>query len=147
MHRCFALALVLCFMAAACGSGAAAPTEEHTGPATVEEVAGQEGIHRITLTPEAATRLGIEVAQVTAGPSGRTRVPYSALIYDADGAAWTYLVDGGPNVFIRHAVTVDEIVADPGGDYVLLTAGPASGTSVASVGVAELFGTEFEVGH
>jgi hypothetical protein len=147
MHRRFALALVLSLMAAACGSPPVTPPEEHDRPATVEEVAGQEGIHRITLTPEAATRLGIEVAEVIRGAGGRTRVPYSALIYDADGAAWTYVVDGGPNVFIRHPVTVQEIVADPGGDYVLLTAGPASGASVASVGVAELFGTEFEVGH
>jgi hypothetical protein len=42
---------------------------------------------------------------------------------------------------------VDEIVADTAGDYAVLTEGPAEGETVVSVGVAELFGAEFEVGH
>jgi hypothetical protein len=33
------------------------------------------------------------------------------------------------------------------GDTVVLNDGPAPGTVVASVGVAELYGTEFAVGH
>ena len=35
----------------------------------------------------------------------------------------------------------------PNGDYAVLSDGPAAGTPVVSVGVAELFGAEFDVGH
>jgi hypothetical protein len=138
----------LVLLVASCGSPPAAAVDEGGDePAMVELVAGQEDIHRITLTPEAAARLGIETAEVTGGSGGQGRVPYSAVIYDAAGAAWVYVVDGSPNTFVRQAVTIDEIVADPAGDYAVLTSGPAGGASVVSVGVAELFGTEFEVGH
>lgn len=148
MDRRFALCLVVGALVAACGSVPVTPVDgPDVGPATVEVVAGQDGIHRITLTPEAATRLGIEVADVTDGGSGRTRVPYSSLIYDAEGGTWAYVVDGAEHVFVRHAVSVHEIVADPDGDYALLSEGPAVGAAVASVGAAELFGTEFDVGH
>jgi hypothetical protein len=79
-------------------------------------------------------------------PRGRTRVPYSAVIYDAEGGAWAYVADGELS-YVRHALTVDEIVADTAGDYAVLAEGPAEGETVVSVGVAELFGAEFEVGH
>jgi hypothetical protein len=144
------LLAVLVFLVAACGSPPAAAVDDGGDePALVELVAGQEDLHRITLTPEAVARLGVETAEVAGavGGGGQSRVPYSAVIYDAAGAAWVYVVDGSPNSFVRHAVTIDEIVADPAGDYAALTSGPAGGTSVVSVGVAELFGTEFEVGH
>ena len=40
-----------------------------------------------------------------------------------------------------------DIVVHPAGDYAVLTDGPDPGSLVVSVGVAELFGAEFEVGH
>jgi hypothetical protein len=133
----------------ACGSTTPDEAVEGADPAIVEEIAGVENLHRITLTEQAATRLGIETAEVIAAPgaAGRTRIPYSSIIYDADGAAWAYEVDGAPLAFVRRAITVDDIVADADGDYAVLTAGPTLGSSVVSVGVAELFGAEFEVGH
>lgn len=133
---------------AGCGSGAAAPTPKPEPPAVVEAIEGGK-LHRITLTPRAAERLGIETAQVVgaAGSTGGTRVPYSAIIYAADGAAWTYVEDGGPNVYVRHAVAVEKVVSDAGGDYAVIRDGPAVGRTVVSVGVAELYGTEFDVGH
>ena len=133
---------------AGCGQPAA-NTAEKEDPATVTEVEGQEQLHRITLTERAARRLGIETAEVDGAPGStfRTRVPYSAIIYDAQGEAWMYVVDGAPLVFIREPVTIVEIVSDAAGDYAVLSRGPAAGTSIVSVGVAELFGTEFEVGH
>jgi hypothetical protein len=42
---------------------------------------------------------------------------------------------------------VDDVIVDPAGDYAILTEGPEPGTSVVTVGVAELFGAEFSVGH
>jgi hypothetical protein len=129
-----------------CGSPAADPADEEEKPALVEEVEGAENLHRITLTARAAERLGIETTEVAA-VSGRTQVPYSSILYDATGDAWAYVVDGAPLVFVRQAITVDDIVADSRGDYAILGTGPQPGSLVVSVGVAELFGAEFEVGH
>jgi hypothetical protein len=44
---------------------------------------------------------------------------------------------------VREQIDVDYI--QEGLAY--LSRGPAPGTSIATVGVAELYGTEFEVGH
>jgi hypothetical protein len=57
------------------------------------------------------------------------------------------VVDGTPLVFVRQAVTIGDVVVDAAGDYAVLTDGPEPGTSVVAVGVAELFGAEFSVGH
>ena len=46
-------------------------------------------------------------------------------------------------VFVRQAIDVDFIE----GDRVVLRDGPPVGTSVATLGVAELYGTEYELGH
>ena len=139
-------ALVLVPALLGCG-GAAAPPTEHEEPAHVEAIAGDETRHRITLTERAAERLGIEIAETTVAPGiGSVSVPYSAVIYDAEGTAWTY-VSEGPLVFVREAVIVDDVVPNDTGGMAVLSQGPAAGTAVVSVGVAELFGAEFEVGH
>ena len=49
----------------------------------------------ITITEDAEDRLGIETTPVVAGPakSGRPAtlvIPYAAVVYDADGEAWTF---------------------------------------------------------
>jgi hypothetical protein len=130
-----------------CG-GPTTPPAEHEEPAHVEAIAGDETRHRITLTERAAERLGIEVAQAAAAPGsgGSIWVPYSAVIYDAQGSAWAYVAEG-PLVFVREAVTVTDVTPNDAGGLAVLSQGPAPGTSVVTVGVAELFGTEFEVGH
>ena len=140
-----ALALVPALIG--CG-GSTTPPAEHEEPAHVEAIAGDETRHRITLTERAAERLGIAVAQATAatGRAGSIWVPYSAIIYDAQGSAWAYVAEG-PLVFVREPVTVSGVTPNEAGGLAVLSEGPAPGTSVVSVGVAELFGTEFEVGH
>jgi hypothetical protein len=123
------------------GSDAAAPAdEEHAGPAQVVHVEGSNLPH-IRLTPAAAARIDLQTATVRR--SGRfLEMPWSSLIYDADGNGWVYRsVDR--LAFQRHAVTVVRI----DGDRVIVSRGPRAGTRVASVGVPELYGTEFEVGH
>jgi hypothetical protein len=133
---------------AAAGSGA-------VEPATVEPVDGSQ-VHRITLTELAAKRLGIKTAQVQEGfassgrrlatgraaPAYHTSIPYSAVIYDATGQAWTY-TSPKPLVFVRARIVVDRTV----GNVALLEAGPAPGTTVVTVGAPELWGTEYEVGE
>lgn len=109
-------------------------------PATVEPTS-ESGIRRITLSELAAKRLGIQVAPVTAA-EGRLQAPYSALLYDTTGAEWVYVNPEG-KVYRRAAVKVDHI----DGDKMYLLKGPDAGTRVVTVGAAELYGAEFEVGH
>lgn len=114
-------------------------------PATVEQVEGSEDVSRLTLTPKAVERLGIQTAPVreeTVAGKRRKVVPYGAVLYLADGKTSVY-VTSAANVYVREPITVDHIE----GDRAILSAGPAAGTMVVSVGPAELYGTETGVGH
>lgn len=71
----------------------------------------------------------------------RLVVPVGALLYDVHGEAWIY-VSPEPLHFLRYAVQVDYIQHD----MVVLLEGPPAGTEVATVGVAELYGTDTGVG-
>jgi hypothetical protein len=143
---------------------------QHVSPAKVEKIEGSD-LSRITLTAKAAERIGIETGSVgtlgsaagtvvTQGDpagdpgaaasttrlaraaSGSLVVPYAAVIYDAHGHTWVY-TSPAPLVFVRHRVEIDHIE----GDRAVLRSGPPVGTTVVTVGAAELLGTEFEVGH
>ncbi|MGH8885216.1 MAG: hypothetical protein ACRDYX_08605 [Egibacteraceae bacterium] len=112
--------------------------------ATVEAVEGTS-LHRVILTAKAAERLDIQTVPVRDAEIGGTQrkvIPYAAVIYRADGSTWTY-TSPEPLVFVRRPVMIDRIE----GDVAVLWDGPPSGTAVVTVGAAELFGTEFEVGH
>jgi hypothetical protein len=109
-------------------------------PASVEESA-DGGPARLTLTDEAATRTGIETVAVQAAGQQLT-IPYSAILYDADGKTWTY-TNPEPLVFVRAPITVEQIQ----GDTATLSSGPPAGTLVVTVGAEELLGTEVGVGH
>jgi hypothetical protein len=114
-------------------------------PAKVEHVEGSEEVSRLTLTPKAVERLGIQttpLAEATVAGKKRKVVPYGAVLYDADGKTSVY-VSSAPNTYVREPVTVDYIE----GDRAVLTSGPAAGTAVVTVGAAELYGTETGVGH
>ena len=114
-------------------------------PATVEQIEGSEDVSRLTLTPKAVERLGIQTTPLREDKvAGKQRkvVPYGAVLYDADGKTSVY-VTAAPNVYVREPITVELIE----GDRAILSAGPAVGTVVVSVGAAELYGTETGVGH
>jgi hypothetical protein len=72
----------------------------------------------------------------------RKVVPYSAVIYGAHGETWVY-ASPEPLTYVRHPVSIDYV----DDDLAVLSEGPPAGTDVVTVGVAELFGAEFEVGH
>ena len=127
---------------AGCNSPAAAK-ETKVQPAVVEKIEGTE-LNRLTLTEKAAQRLGIQtdlVREELVDGAQRLIVPYSAIIYDLEGGTWAY-VSADPLTFSRQQITVDHIE----GDRAVLTAGPAAGTSVVSVGVAELYGADTGIG-
>jgi hypothetical protein len=118
--------------------------ESESEPAHVEPIEGSE-LSRVTLSEKAAQRLNIQTAQIRdeqVGETTRQVIPYSALIYDPSGATWAY-TNPEPLVYVRESITVDTIQ----GDLVVLSAGPPSGTTVVTVGAAELYGTEYGVGH
>jgi hypothetical protein len=128
----------------ACTQTAAEGTSSEE-PATVEQVEGSEDVSRLTLTPKAVERLGIQTTPLreeTVAGKQRKVVPYGAVLYDADGKTSVY-VSTAPNVYVREPITVDLIE----GDRAILSAGPPAGTAIVSVGAAELHGTETGVGH
>jgi hypothetical protein len=140
------------FMTASRRSSVAPVSPAAGRPVMVEPVDGT-GLRRVTLSAPAAERLGIETAVVggagadgdarpaaTGRRGGRTVVPYSAMLYDARGDTWVY-VSPGSLVFVRQRVTVDHIE----GDRAILTAGPPPGTTIVTVGGAELLAAE--LGH
>jgi hypothetical protein len=133
-----ALVAFSALMLSACGQVANEQTE--SGPALVEEIDGSS-LKRVTLTDEAAERIGIETATVASGAAGRIMVPTSTVLYDPDGQAWVYTNPEG-NVFLRAQITV----VGTDGDETVLSAGPPADTRVVTVGVAELYGTELGVG-
>ena len=123
------------------------PSIPHTeNPAEVKPIEGSK-LSLVTLTAKAAQRIDLKVdqvneVQVKRSASKRKVVPYSSLIYDPNGQTWVY-TSPKPLTFVRHKVEVDYIE----GDVAVLNDGPATGTVVASLGVAELYGTEFGIGH
>jgi hypothetical protein len=85
----------------------------------------------------------VRVETPLAGSRGlRKVVPHSSLIYGAHGETWVYT---SPErlTYVRHPVVVDYVEDD----LAVLSDGPPAGTEVVSVGAAEVYGTEFEVGH
>ena len=64
-------------------------------------------------------------------------VPYSAVYYDAKGAAWVY-VSTRPLTFERRRVSVERVV----GALAILSDGPPAGMPVVTVGAALLYGAE-----
>lgn len=115
------------------------PAAAKVEPAVIDTIPGKK-LKQVTLTPDGAERISLATGAVAEGSDGLT-VPYSAVIWDPDGLAWAY-VEKGTNVFVREEIVVDRIE----GDTAYLSSGPAAGTKVAVVGVAELFGAETGIG-
>jgi cobalt-zinc-cadmium efflux system membrane fusion protein len=68
-------------------------------------------------------------------------VPKAALLHDAYGGTWVYVVRE-PRVYVRQRA----VVADITGNLAVLSQGPAPGARVVTDGAAELFGVEFGAG-
>ena len=109
-------------------------------PAKTEPIKGSDML-RVTFTAEGARRVGLQTAPVR-GSGTREVVPYAALIYDAQGKTYVYRTTGRLT-FVRERVDVARVDATEA----VLSRGPAPGTRVVTVGAAEVYGTELEVGH
>ena len=135
------LLLIAGLLVSGCGTQTSKAAAEK--PVLLEKIEGSE-LNRVILTEHAAQRLDIQTAAVREEQVNGTQrlvVPYAAVIYDLKGETWAY-TSPAPLTFVRQAITVDFIE----GDMAVLLDGPAAGTQVATVGVAELYGADTGVG-
>ena len=113
-------------------------TASHHEPAKLEPIKGTD-VHRVVFDAEAAERVGLRTAPIR--QDGRKEImPYAALIYDAEGDTYAYTAPE-PRTYVRQQIAIDHY----DGDSVVLSDGPPAGTEVVTVGVDEVYGTEFEV--
>ena len=127
--------------AAITGATGKSESSDSSGYTSKLEPIGTSGVSRVILSERAANRLGIETTPVRALPQNRRVIPYSAVVYDAEGVAWTY-TNPKPLTYLRHRLSVDHVA----GANAILVSGPPNGTSVVSVGAIELFGAEIDFG-
>jgi hypothetical protein len=122
----------------ACG-GSPAEEIEPSGDeaAAVKPIEGTD-VNRVTLTEDAAKRLGVQTASVQR-VGGRKVAPEAAVVYAPDGKTFTY-ASPKPLTFVRREITVDHIT----GTKAVLSHGPPVGTAVVTVGSQELYGVENE---
>lgn len=146
------LGLAAAAVLALAGCGSASNTGQPS-PAILKPVAGSR-VQQVELTPAAVHRLGIQTRPVRSAGGARTGqagvraarasagtvIPYSAVVYDTDGSTWTYVNTSG-RTFVRDRVTVAAIE----GHRALLSAGPAVGARVVTVGAPELLGAEYDI--
>jgi hypothetical protein len=137
-HRIGAAVAVAVAATAFAACGGSSEDEGGGEPATVHPIKGTDR-NAVTLTAQAAKRLGIQTALV-GRIGGRTTVPYGAVVYNADGSTFTY-TSPRPRVYVRAPITVARIA----GGEAILSKGPAVGTLVVTVGSQELYGSEYEV--
>lgn len=128
----------------ACKRHPAVHEAEH--PSEVQALEGSN-VKRVTLTEKAMQRLDVRTTEVREQRVSRSIVPrkvvpYAAVIYDPQGQTWIY-TSPQPRTFIRHKVDIDYVE----NDLAVLNDGPPAGTVIASRAVAELYGTDFGVGH
>ena len=114
---------------------------EGYSPVTLQPIKGSDDLQRVTFTAEGARRVGLQTAPVRRRGTQEV-VPYAAIIYDAEGKTFVYRTTGRLT-FVRQGVDVRRIHAADA----FLTRGPAPGTRVVTVGAAEVYGAEVEVGH
>ena len=113
-------------------------TASHHVPAKLEPIKGTD-VQRVIFDAKAAERVGLQTAPIRQNGHA-TLIPYDAVIYDADGNAYAYTAPE-PLTYVRQEISIDHM----DGDSVVLSEGPPAGTEVVTVGVDEVYGTEFEV--
>ena len=99
------------------------------------------------LTAKAAQRIGIETSVVrhaaapehTAGSRPEV-IPYAAVVYDAEGHAFTYI---SPRQLTFERTPIRIVRTD--GPFAVISKGPPAGTPVVTVGAQELLGVEYGV--
>ena len=145
-HKIMALVLAFALLQlAACQEKASTYEEIHASH--MEHIEGSE-FSKLELTQRAIERTDIKTSEVTeemiaqSAPQLKKVVPYGALIYGPHGETWVY-TNPEPHTYIRQEVTVESVKDGK----VILSKGPPPGMKVVTQGAAELYGTEYAVGH
>jgi hypothetical protein len=112
------------------------PVHEEVVPPRKSIVGGISAL-TVAANTDAGSAPVTDAGQTLPTPETRKIIPYSAVIYDLAGQSWAY-VNTEPRTYVRQPVTIDYSK----GQVTVLKDGPAVGTSVVSVGAAELFGAE-----
>ena len=128
----------------ALGGGSTRMANRVKGPPTADAQSSSADLYFQLDNPDGTFRpgqqVGVTIAAAGTGEDGLV-VPASAIAYDYQGGTWVY-VNTAEHTFVRQRVAV----ARSAGSNVVLARGPAPGSRVVTVGVAELFGTEFGAG-
>lgn len=127
------------------GTGAVMKAHSVPAPPTADPLAVTTDLYYEVANPGLRLRPGQRMSAslpLRAASRKGWSVPLSALIYDTNGGTWVYLVDA-PRVYRRQRVELRETI----GATAFLSRGVAAGTNVVAQGAAELYGTEFGVGH
>ena len=139
---CAAVVLIACVVSlSACSEASLGYDYElasHHEPAKLEPIKGTD-VQRVIFDAEAAKRVGLKTAPIRQNGQGKI-MPYAAIIYDAEGGTYAYTAPE-PLTYVRQEIDIDHF----DGDSVVLSDGPPVGTEVVTVGVDEVYGTEFEV--
>jgi hypothetical protein len=112
----------------------------HHEPAKLEPIKGTD-VKRVIFSAEGAERTGLQTSTIRRNGQ-ETVIPYGAVIYGAEGNAYTYTAPE-PLTFVRQEIEIDRV----DGNSAVLSDGPPAGTKVVTVGAAEVYGTEFEIAH
>lgn len=134
--RTLALVALIALSVTACRSSSTLDLEP---PATKVPIEGTDR-YQVVLTPRAVERLDLQTTEVTE-VEGRLSITSDALILDTEGVFWVY-VNSAPFTYER--AVLGEVREVDG--QALYSEGPAAGTPVVHVAVAELWGEETGVG-
>ena len=96
-------------------------------------------INRVTMADQTASLIPVKTTSVRR--DGRRKVvPHNALIYNPEGDAFVY-TKPKPQNYVRAPVEVVEVE----GNRAVLSDGPPTGTTIVTLGAAELLATEYEI--
>lgn len=114
------------------------------GPPTADAAAASVDLFYSLPNPEHTFRPGerVSVSVPLVSRSEGLTVPWAAVVIDINGGTWVYVATG-EQAYTRTRVEVSEVVEG----MAILTRGPAEGSTVVTVGAAELFSTEFGTSH
>ncbi|MEA2614595.1 MAG: hypothetical protein QOE72_378 [Chloroflexota bacterium] len=120
-------------------AGSAGPVRVEPVPGTARQVVvlTDAGAARLGITTEATRPVMSAADGDTATATDQSLLPVAAILYDSNGATWTYTMTG-PLAYERVPVTVVRVE----GGQAVVQPGPAVGTQVVTVGGAELLGAE-----
>jgi hypothetical protein len=123
--------LAITFGAFGCSSAGASQADVPQEVSARVEQTDESQPAKIIISERARQRLGIRTTPVRS-VSGSLIIPYSAVVYDAEGEAWAFS-EPEARTFIRVSIKDDSV---------RLTEGPPPGTKVVIVGAPELVGAE-----